>query len=164
MKICMYTCAYVRMCVSLPADNFCSIIIKWAPSSVSLTHALHFAVLCVCASVCVWVGDHVLGATAHQFSLFISLSPILITQRHSVCNAFLRMCKLTLPLPILFSYSSGLQRRSLPNPFAALQQQSGIKKAANTHTHRQDYKSPHPCTGFLHPVEGGDGLQPLTDF
>lgn len=28
MKICMYTRAYVRMCVNLPADNFCSIIIK----------------------------------------------------------------------------------------------------------------------------------------
>lgn len=79
--------------------------------------------VCMCKCVCVWVGDRVLGATAHQFSLFISLSLslILITQRHSVCNAFLRMCK--------------LQRRSLPNPFAALQQQSGIKKAANTHTH-----------------------------
>lgn len=122
--------------------------------------------VCMYKCVCVWVGDHVLGATAHQFSRFISLSLslILITQRHSVCNAFLRMCKLTLPLPILFSYSSGLQRRSLPNPFAALQQQSGIKKAANTHTQRLDYKSPHPSDGFLHPVEGGDGLQPLTDF
>lgn len=73
MYMCIYVCMYVRMCVNLPADNFCSIIIKWAPSSVSLTHALHFAVLSVCASVCVWVGDHVLGATAHQFSLFISL-------------------------------------------------------------------------------------------
>lgn len=132
-----YTCIhmYVSIFVNLLADNFCSIIIKWAPSSVSLTHALHFAVLCVCA--CVWVGDHVLGATAHQF---LSLSLSLITQRHSVCNAFLRMCKLTLPLPILFSYSSGLQRRSLPNPFAALQQQSGIKKAANAHRHTHSDK------------------------
>lgn len=41
---------------------------------------------------------------------------------------------------MLFSYSSGLQRRSLPNPFAALQQQSGIKKAANTHRHTHSDK------------------------
>lgn len=95
--------------------------------------------VCMCKCVCVGGGPRAWRHCPSVFSLYLSLSLslILITQRHSVCNAFLRMCKLTLPLPILFSYSSGLQRRSLPNPFAALQQQSGIKKAANTHTHTE---------------------------
>lgn len=110
------------------------------------------AALPLCLCVCVWV-DHVLGSINKYLSLSLSFS--VIGPRYAVCNKFLRnlfqhflqfqnsFVRID-PRPNAAADGSG----SLPNPFAALQQQNGIKKAANTQTHRPDYKSPHACLRF----------------